>query len=79
MIEQSVIAEREARFGVEEEFWLALMEIARVRNMTLSPLMLAIRQRHRGNLPPAMRVFIYSIMIAGSWLQPPLLSSDHSR
>jgi len=74
-----VIAQHKTSISLEEEFWQGLKEIARARNMSLSPLILAIRQCHEGNLSSAVRVFVYSNMIAGKWLQPPQIAPDHSR
>jgi predicted DNA-binding ribbon-helix-helix protein len=71
--------ERKASVCLEEEFWQGLEEIAQARNMSLSPLILAIRERHKGSLPSAVRVFVYSTMVAGSWLQRPQVAPDHSR
>lgn len=58
-----VIAQHKTSISLEEEFWQGLKEIARARNTTLSPLILAIRQCHQGNLSSAVRVFVYSTMI----------------
>jgi predicted DNA-binding ribbon-helix-helix protein len=69
--QSAVIAGRDASVRFEDEFWRGLREIAQARNRTLSPLIRAIRQRHRGNLPSAVRVFVYSTMITGSWLTDP--------
>ena len=74
-----VSVERKVNVSPEEEFWEGLKEIARARNMTLSPLILAIRRYHQGSLPFAVRVLVYSTMIAGSWLQPPRAAPDPSR
>ena len=71
VIKQSVvIAQRETSISLEEEFWQGLEEIARARHTTLSPLILAIRQRHKGNLSAAVRVLV-AITIARDCLQLP--------
>jgi predicted DNA-binding ribbon-helix-helix protein len=54
-----VIARHKTSISLEDEFWMALKEIARARRMTLSPLILAIRQCHEGNLSSAVRVFVF--------------------
>jgi predicted DNA-binding ribbon-helix-helix protein len=71
--------ERKASISLENEFWRGLEEIAQARNMSLSPLIMAIRKRHKGNLPSTVRTFVYSAMVAGNWLQRPQPAPDLSR
>jgi predicted DNA-binding ribbon-helix-helix protein len=54
-----VIAQHKTSISLEDEFWQGLKDIARARQMTLSPLILAIRQCHQGNLSSAVRVFVF--------------------
>jgi predicted DNA-binding ribbon-helix-helix protein len=79
VIKRSVVLARdETSISLEDEFWQGLKEIARARNMALSPLVLAIRKCHQGNLSSAVRVLVYSTMVAGTWLQLPHIAPDHS-
>jgi len=61
-----VIAQHKTSISLEEEFWIGLKDIARARQMALSPLVLAIRQRHQGNLSSAIRVFVFDLSRAGT-------------
>ena len=67
----AAVAQHETSISLEEEFWQGLEEGARARHTTLSPLILAMRQRHKGNLSSAVRVFV-AVTIARNCLQPPL-------
>jgi predicted DNA-binding ribbon-helix-helix protein len=75
----AAIAPCKTSIGLEDEFWRGLKEIARARNMALSPLILAIRQCHQGNLSSTVRVFVYSTMVASRWLQFPQIAPDPSQ
>ena len=75
VIKRSItIARRKTSISLEEEFWIGLKDIARARQMALSPLVLAIRQRHHGNLSSAIRVFVFDHYRA----QVPTASADRS-
>jgi predicted DNA-binding ribbon-helix-helix protein len=70
-----VIAKHKTSISLEDEFWMALKEIARGRRLTLSPLILAIRQHYEGNLSSAVRVFVFDHYRA----QVPVAAADSSR
>ncbi len=54
-----VIAGHKTSVSLEDAFWIALKEIATVRNMTLSGLVAAIdSERQLGNLSSAIRLFV---------------------
>jgi predicted DNA-binding ribbon-helix-helix protein len=60
VIKRSILlAGRKTSVSVEDEFWNALKEIAKAREMTLSQLVLTIdTQRQHDNLSSAIRLFV---------------------
>jgi predicted DNA-binding ribbon-helix-helix protein len=54
-----VIATHKTSVSLEDDFWIAIKEIARERNMTLSDLVASIDNgRNHGNLSSAIRTFV---------------------
>src|SRR5947209_18662034 len=57
-----VVAGHKTSVSLEEAFWNALKEIAKVRHVTLSNLVGAIdTQRQHGNLSSAIRLFVLGV------------------
>jgi predicted DNA-binding ribbon-helix-helix protein len=53
-----VVARRKTSISLEEEFWEGLKDIAQADHMTVSALLLAVRNCHQGSLSSAARVFV---------------------
>jgi len=54
-----VVAGHKTSVSLEDDFWKALKEIARARDVTLSTLVAAIdKGRREGNLSSAIRIFV---------------------
>ena len=53
-----VIGGHKTSVSLEQAFWLALKEIAILRNMSLSELVMTIDAKRSGNLSSAIRLFV---------------------
>jgi predicted DNA-binding ribbon-helix-helix protein len=53
-----VVARRKTSISLEEEFWEGLKDIAQTDHMTVSALLLTVRNCHQGSLSSAVRVFV---------------------
>jgi len=47
---------------LEDEFWNALKDIARIKGMAVRQLLMQIDNTHRGNLSSAVRVYVLKFL-----------------
>ena len=53
-----IIGRHKTSVSLEQAFWRAFKEIATLRNMTLSDLLMSIDAERNGNLSSAIRLFV---------------------